>query len=300
VKVVVASFADEKNFQALTRIREQGSQMSCIDSVQVFSLDDLDGEFRAEFGEYLSRRVRGFGYFVWKPQVVLQVLRDLEEGDVVNWVDAGCHLNTRAVNRYREYVELCVNSPMGVLVFSNLQGANTVEVARGLARTPSLPNSVWTKGDLFDHFGVRKISAITEAEQAVATSFFIQKRPETVKFVEDWLQVYRFDFSLCDDSPSRTGNLPGFTENRYDQSIFSLLCWTRGGFATACLSEVEWQSNWELLADTPIHARRDLNYPWRKRLQNTLRRATNFYRRARFCIPVWHVLKRRLAQVIHP
>lgn len=265
MRVVLVSFADEANGGALARLREQADRLGCYDDVRCFSPADLDAEFRGEFASRLARSMRGYGYFVWKPQIVLQALRDIDDGDVVHYVDAGCHLNARAAVRLREYVELCVQSGLGVLGFSNLHTESS-EVPARRTRLPSLPTSAWTKGDLLDHFGVRADPAITGAEQIVATTFFVQKRSETVRLVEEWLNVFRTDFSLADDSPSESPNLPGFIENRHDQSIFSLLCLTRGGYATVCWSEIEWQGDWEHLAGTPIHARRDIKHPWRRRL----------------------------------
>lgn len=283
LRVVLVAFADEVNRGALTRLRAQADEMGCYDDVRCFTPSDLDGKFRVEFESRLTRSGRGFGYFVWKPQIVVQALRDLNDGDVVHYVDAGCHLNARATARFREYVNLCVQSNLGVLGFQNLHTSYPeMSGGNGRAPLPPLPMSAWTKGDLFDYFGVRNDHAITDAEQVVATTFFVQKRARSVRLMEDWLNVYRADFSLADDSPSRSKDLPGFKANRHDQAIFSLLCLTRRGFATVCLSEIEWQKDWELLSDTPIHARRDIKHNWRYRLRGAINQHLDLWRRIRF------------------
>lgn len=264
MKVVLVAFADKKNIPALDRLRLQADALGCHTDYRLMVPTDLDAEFRAHFSEQLSRRVRGYGYFVWKPQVVLQAMNDVEEGDIVHYVDAGCHLNPRAAARFQEYVQLCARSELGVLGFMNEHRKYLQNTTRVIP--PSLPMSSWTKGDLIDYFGVRSDDELLAREQICATTFLVQKRPSTARLVQNWLDVFRTDFSLCDDSQSRSRNLPGFVEHRHDQAVFSLLCHTSGGFASACISEIEWQRDWRVLDETPIHARRDLNYPWKRKV----------------------------------
>ena len=52
----------------------------------------------------------------------------------------------------------------------------------------------------------------------------LRKSDISVKLIDEWYQVYENDFSLVDDSQSKTANLDGFIQNRHDQSVFSILC----------------------------------------------------------------------------
>ena len=73
-------------------------------------------------------------------------------------------------------------------------------------------------------------------------------------------------FDLISDTPSISPNLPGFIENRYDQSIWTLLCLKNN---VRLLSAYEFwypkknskklKPDWNALRDFPIHVKRDKN-----------------------------------------
>ena len=65
-------------------------------------------------------------------------------------------------------------------------------------------------------------------------------------------------FSLIDDSPSKAPNLPGFLENRHDQSIFSLMYKVKGG--TPLPSGETDVSDYSNMEKCPIWDLRDKGY----------------------------------------
>ena len=135
-------------------------------------------------------------------------------------------------------------------------------------------NSQYTKGDLFDYFGLRNNPDIVNAAQVVSTAFFMKKSRAAEEFLKEWMDVYRKSFALIDDSPSKSPNFPGFIENRHDQSVFSFL-WLLKGYPTFSGCEIEplrkyapacpeyrhnpsWGTYWFYqMAYFPIHAKRD-------------------------------------------
>ena len=78
-------------------------------------------------------------------------------------------------------------------------------------------------------------------------------------------EIIKNNFSLLDDTPSRSSNFDGFVDHRHDQAIFSLLClkhkvtvlsayefWYPANLSYGILG-----MDWEALEDFPIHAKRD-------------------------------------------
>ncbi|MDR1740484.1 MAG: hypothetical protein LBR38_01355 [Synergistaceae bacterium] len=215
--------------------------MDVYTRICLYDEDSLDSEFYNRWRDKFSLR-RGFGYWIWKPQVVLQTFAKMNDGDVLQYTDAGCWLNPRGVNRLMDYVAIAASHPSGILAFQ-LDAAYCAE-------------EKWTKGDMLDYFGVRGSESILKSGQCAATAFFMRKCETTVQFVHDWLAVFEHDFSLCDDSPSKSPNSETFMENRHDQSAFSLLCKLRG----AAVMPGETEGNvwyWLLHPELPIQARRD-------------------------------------------
>ena len=79
-------------------------------------------------------------------------------------------------------------------------------------------------------------------------------------------QLLSHDFSLLDDTPSKSPNFKGFKEHRHDQAIFTLLCLK---YNVPTLSSYEYwypkassyrlKPDWNSLKDFPIHAKRDID-----------------------------------------
>lgn len=141
------SFADSRMSAALERLGRQAEALDFFDEITLFTEHDLSAEFTSRMGRYLTPSCRGFGYWSWKPWVIHHVLQEMEEGDRLLYLDAGCHINANGTERFREYVNMLDRDSRGMLVFTNGQ-----------------PEYKWTKGDIFRHFGVSKRGNLTHHE----------------------------------------------------------------------------------------------------------------------------------------
>ncbi len=106
-------------------------------------------------GRYLTPSCRGFGYWSWKPWSIHHVLQEMEEGDRLLYLDAGCHINANGTDRFREYVNMLDRDSRGMLVFTNGQ-----------------PEYKWTKGDIFRHFGVSQKTGISRIPSKLRAAMF--------------------------------------------------------------------------------------------------------------------------------
>jgi hypothetical protein len=239
----VVSFIDSRFPRVARRLKRQAKKFEIIDDCVVLSEGDLDSEFVGHFGEYLSGDRRGFGYYCWKPQVILQALREMSDGDTLIYLDAGSHLNSQGKYRLDEYIRVCRKSSLGILAFQT----NWIE-------------REWTKGDVFDHFGVRNDVQVTETGQVQAGLILVNNSQSSRALISKWLNVYRHSFFLGDDSPSISGNLPGFRQTRHDQSLFSLLSKINGAELLPAsdqdrkVGELGWRGS----RGMPVQHRRDL------------------------------------------
>jgi hypothetical protein len=235
-KKYLCSFADKRLNLTLKRFGEQAKQMSVYDGVFLYTEEDLRNDFCSHFQDKF--KLRGFGYWAWKPQVILQTMDKLQDGDILQYTDAGCHLNPGGLARLNDYFEMTDKSGNGILAFI-MGGANEKE---------------WTKGDLFDYFDVRNNKAIFPG-QVVSTLLFAKKTKDSMELIKKWLQVFYYDFSLVDDTPSRKLNFDEFKEHRHDQSVWSILVKLNN---IPCLSHMEqYNADWKLLRNYPILAKRD-------------------------------------------
>jgi hypothetical protein len=191
------TFADSSNSLTLQRIRNEA--LSVFEHVHTYNENDLSIDFLKEHNNFIQKNKRGYGYWIWKPQVIIQTLEKMKEGDILVYSDAGCSINKQNMHKLKEYVKVVnIHELVG---FNN--GAN---------------ESSWCKMDLLILLN-RKPET-----QVVATSFIAKKSTETVEFFKKWLHICSVEnYRYLDDSKSIEPNSPDFKEHRHDQSIFSLL-----------------------------------------------------------------------------
>ena len=263
MKKYFLSFASSDLHRSLYRIKKQAINIGIYDIINTSTEIDLDSDFRTVFHEHLNFGSRGYGYWCWKPQIILQTLRNMNEGDILQYTDSGCHLNINGKDRLLEYFAIVEKSSNGILAFQ--------------AKAPEPPLKYdgkyllelefkRTKGDLLDYFNVRNREDIVNTQTIEATILFIRKCQNSLNILEQWINPIYHDFCLIDDSPSRSNNMEGYIEHRHDQSIFSIVC-KLNNIETLPAYEYwypsinnQYKSDWHILKNFPIHAKRDKDF----------------------------------------
>lgn len=261
------TFGDSRLKQAHRRIRKQAEKMGVFgDRIRIFDEHSLDADFCENMKGRLIQGSRGFGYWCWKPQVILQVMREMPEGDVLLYVDIGCHLNPKGLKRLEEYRQLAIEH--GIVAF---QSRALGELARTDLSMHFLPERQWTKMDIIKFFGVVNRADILDSGQIGSGIILVANNSFSRNLIIDWIKCYYNHFELVDDTPSKFPNVADFVENRHDQSIFSLLCKKNSIFSLSSGEYVHircympeggdkrlWPEYWSELKRYPVHARRDL------------------------------------------
>ena len=221
------SFADSRLRKTHDRIVRQAEKMGVWgDRIVVFNENDLDDGFRQKMATRMRPGTRGFGYWCWKPQCVVQVLERMKDGDVLIYVDSGSHLNPKGVCRLLEYYQLAKKH--GIVAF---QARSLNVLDKNNLKAHFYREYEWTKGDLLDYFGVRQNEGVVRSGQFVANAFLVCKTDEAVALFRKYRDMFVDHFNLCDDTISTSQNIPGFISHRYDQSVFSLLAKTQGAYS---------------------------------------------------------------------
>ena len=260
-KKILCSFGDSRMHKTLERLQKQAEEMNFYDEIHICDETNLDKEFRERFKKQLVFGSRGYGYWCWKPQIVKQFLEQMNEGDIINYIDAGCHLNKNGIKRLNEYFEITNNSKSGILAFRSFWD-----------NTYPFKEYIYNKADLLNYFGVLDDKEITHTGQFEAGIFFMRKQPNTMQFIDNWIEVFHKDFSLIDDSKSKIPNLEGFFDHRHDLSIYSILCKKEGveELFTSEYIHTDWSS--PEMAFQPILAKRDRQLPFTDKLRKAIYR----------------------------
>jgi hypothetical protein len=236
MKTVFLTFGDSVKYRnSLQRIKNEAENSKWFDEVIICNETNLDLDFVNKYKLFMIYNRRGFGYWIWKPQIILQILQSLNDGDILVYCDTGCSLNMNGEKRFKEYIDLCLQSEHDNVGFELTHLEKT-----------------WTKGDLLHLYP----SEFKETPQIISGIFFLKKSKKTVDLIQEWKDLMLSEnFKYITDAPSILPNDPTFCENRHDQSCFSLIRKTRG---CTIIKDETYDENWEsdFIKDKPIHARR--------------------------------------------
>lgn len=214
-KVVLVTFADE----SMSRSAEL-----CVDSVRnqnvawamTYNPAQVDLlAFPLPVLRNLMKQPRGIGYWAWKPFIIDFTLKNLKDGDILIYADAGIEFIDN-VNYIIDRMD------QDIFLFGN-----------------QWEHAHWCKRDIVEvvwpiTFRGRRIEAGDSTwndfgKQVQASVIFFRVSDYTRKFVKEWLDWCLFEGGrLIDDSPSRLPNHPEFQENRHDQAILTTLAYREG------------------------------------------------------------------------
>ena len=277
-KITLLSFGTKNLIKSASRLRKQAKDFKIYDNVKIFNEDDILSDDKKILQiKNLSKNSKGYGFWFWKPFLILKHIKELNEGDILHYMDLGCHLNPRGIKRFKQYIDIVNRASKGILAFQYYSSNSDPHLK---INYPIRKESMYTKSDLLNFFSVLENKKITDTEQFWAGSFFIKKNTFTINFLKEWLDVFRLRIEVIYDTPSKIKNFNEFIENRYDQSVFSIMC-KKNQIENISAYECDWayQKNlrtWLHLKDKPIIAKRDLQYSlflrFINRQKKTLRR----------------------------
>ena len=207
--LAVTAGVGSKDFEdASYRVKYALSKAGVVDKVVAVTTQDLPSicpQTTLLYRDLMNTRTRGFGYMCWKAEIVNAAMKGKwGDFDGVVWIDAGCEvsINYLSKKRFTYFKKFAVNH--GVACFT----LDTLEVE-------------YTKRDLFDLFP--NINPDLAGKQ-IQTTWFLLHGDMGRKIAQQWFDTVMTGTNLLDLNPSSNPEFPGFIENRYDQSAFSLVC----------------------------------------------------------------------------
>ncbi len=284
-KIILFAFASNDLSRSAKRLYKQAKNSNYYDEIKILSPKNFNKEMNKKFNliKDMSNK-RGYGYWFWKPDFLLKIMDEINLGDIIHYVDIGCHIQNKN-SKFYEYLDLLIDSKNFILPFQ--YHLDKVKFSKDIIFSKR-EEFKYTKADLFDDFRFLDKKNVTHTSQFWAGSFFIKKQVETEDFIKEWIEFFENKFHLIDDSESQIKNFDGFIQNRHDQSVFSLLC-KKYSIQSLSAYECDWgekdnQRTWEHNADNPILAKRDLKYNIFKRFFKRQIRTFNRYKNKYFKI----------------
>ena len=115
------SFADSRMRKSLIRLSKQANTFKFFDKTFLLDESNLSNSFKEKFKNNLILGSKGYGYWCWKPEIIMNIMDKIKDGDCLLYIDAGCHLNIHGKKRLLEYFNLIKNQDKGIIAFQAVE-----------------------------------------------------------------------------------------------------------------------------------------------------------------------------------
>ena len=201
------------------------SSENFFDKHIVYKPEDIDKNFFDKNKNILNQN-RGAGYWLWKPYFIQKTLNEVNDGDIVFYVDAG---NIFKYDPSFLYENFKINN--GVILFDNRDGMSCGNDAK---------NYISCKKDAFVLMGCDDDKYINGIHLNASYQIYL-KNNNSLNFIGEYLN-YCENINIITDTPNQYGdNYPGYHDHRHDQSILSLLAIKKN--ITPLVDPSEWGNN---------------------------------------------------------
>lgn len=185
------------------------NKYNLFDEVKLLTNDDLDDYIKPIVENNINKYgMRGYGYWIWKPYIILQELNKLEEGDILVHLDIHCNLY-----KVKNIFDNIINELNDKSIILGVAGFN---------------DYIYTTTKLRKYIENKLNYKFTDDElnkfQFESGIQFIKNTQFSRNFIKQWfdLMLNGLDY-VSDMYNTDISNHKTFIENRHDQSVISLL-----------------------------------------------------------------------------
>lgn len=192
---------------AAKRLFEQSKHLNIFDDCKLYDETYLNKDpiFWNKHSKFINENRRGYGYYIWKPYIIMKTMQSLQDGDILLYLDSCCELHSSDKNyTFDTYFKQVMKDKF-----------------IGSKAAKGRMEKMYNKMDLINYLGLTNNSCLENDQNQAGTNMFLVCS-ETRNLVNDWYNI-ACDYHMIDDSASILPNSKEFIEHRHDQSIFSLL-----------------------------------------------------------------------------
>lgn len=205
IKIHLITYANHKYEKSMRRLCKEAESTGWFDTITAYRPENLDRYFTENFNEILKQS-RGAGYWIWKPYIIKKKLNEINDNDILVYLDAGCSINAKGKQRFYEYIDLLNNNDQDSISFQMVWNTE----------------KYWTTQQIFDYFNIDTDSQIANTGQLVGGIRIMKKNDNFIKQINMELEtLYNNPLLFTDYYNNNQQNY--FIENRHDQSVFSII-----------------------------------------------------------------------------
>ena len=198
---ILINYAHNSHYQSQIKNCETGKRYG-FDQVMPYNFNMLDPHFVKRNAHILMQR-RGAGYWVWKPQIILQTMYQSNIGDYIFYSDSGAEF----ISGIDALLPIC-DENNGVLLFH-------------LTPDPKNCEQIQTKRDAFV---LMDCDNVKDRWPVLNAGFQLYKNCEFARYFVSKVLHYCEDERIVTDMLNQFGeNYHLFQNHRHDQSVLSCL-----------------------------------------------------------------------------
>ena len=199
------TYGNEKYRRKRQELIKNAVTLGWFNTVTEYSPEKLEPIFKNRFSNILKQE-RGAGYWIWKINIIKQKLAQINDNDIMLYLDAGCDFNPKGNKRFQQYIDFLRNSNKCIISFE----------------LPFIEKKYTTK-EIFTYFNISETDEIVSTGQYVGGVLFMKKTAELRKLLDLWEKTLNDDPLLFTDYYTTYRQASYFIDNRHDQSIFGII-----------------------------------------------------------------------------
>ena len=209
------TYGDSKFQKSKNRLLKEAEEFNIFQTVKGYGPQDLSGDFINKY-KNIFKNSRGGGYWIWRPYILRKAINNINDGEYLIYLDAGCTLNKYGKNRFYQYIDKLENSKnnYGILSFqmTNDNFINDLQKEKW-----------WTTSQIFDIFNIKPVSEIGESGQYLGGVLIMKKNKHLLEYLNKYEDIIYNNELLITDIYNHKKQHDEFKSNRHEQSISSIL-----------------------------------------------------------------------------
>ena len=203
MKVYLLTFAEGEVYIKSRQNMDETKDICQVDSHTMWNYEKIkQTKFYLDNKKILDNK-DGFGYYIWKPYIILEKLKELNDGDYLFYQDASRYETDGFKNSCREVVN-----------FMNRFG---YDILTGMTLKENY-NYQMIKPSCLDFFNLNN-DDFKQKYHILTCPLFIKKNSFTMNFVREWLECCCVEDNVSYMDLSHLGG----QRNMYDQAVFNCL-----------------------------------------------------------------------------